>query len=412
MQELLLVGLDHLTAPVEVRGRFAFTDTQKIEFTSRLLDAGAEEVVILSTCNRSMVCLAGPEPESLLPRALELYLEFFDGGDWRSCVTMFRGRQAVEELYRITCGLRSVVLGEDQILGQVREAQEFAARLGSAGKILNKIFREAITLAKQVKTQLGISRIPLSVSYIGIKLLEETMGGLKGKNVLLVGLGKMNRLSMKYLTEAGVGRVWLCTRTRCKATELAEEYAGCEPLDFYDRYAVLPEADAVITATASPHTIFAPEQMPALRKPLHVLDIAVPRDTEPALAELPGVSVYVVDDLRKLSSDNLARRQALAAEAEELICHRAEETMDWLAAVRVDPTIQSLNQRCSHIAEDTVEYLCGKLALSEKERKLVDKMVHSALERLMREPVLRLRQAKSEGQQKEYIRLVEELFDL
>ena len=412
MRELLLVGLDHSTAPVEVRGLFAFQDSQKIEFTSLLMNSGAEEVVVLSTCNRSLVCLTGPEPERLLERAKALYLDFFDGAAYAGSVMTFRGRQALEELFRITCGLRSVVVGEDQILGQVRQAQEFAARMGSAGKMLNKIFRQAITLAKQVKTQLRISQLPLSVSYIGIKLLAEAMGGLQGKRFLLVGLGEMNQLSMKYLAGEQAGTVWLCTRTDGRAGEMAREYEGCCPLSFYDRYQILPRVDAVITATSSPHTIFVPEQMPPLEKPLYILDIAVPRDTDPALKECQGVTVFDVDDLPRLAQDNLARRRELTEQAETLIRAEVEETMAWLEAARVDPTIHSLNQRCRQIGDDTVTYLCAKLDLSEREKKLVDKMVRSALERMIREPVLRLRQVREEGKREEYIQVVEELFDL
>ena len=318
----------------------------------------------------------------------------------------------VEELFAVTCGLRSVVAGEDQILGQVRQAHLFAARTGGAGKVLNKIFREAVTLAKEVKTQLGISQIPLSVSYIGIKLLARTAGGLKGRRVVVAGLGKMNRLSLEYLTQEGAGEVLLCTRDRDKALAWAEQFPNCRPVPFEGRYEALEGADVLITATASPHVIFRRERMPEGTGPLTVLDMAVPRDTDPALEELPGVRIFTVDDLKRRSQDNLERREELARAAWTRIEERAGETMDWLLSARTDPTIQSLNQRCRAIADDTTACLAAKLELNDRQRKLVDKMVSSALRRLVREPVLRLRQAGDQERQEEYIRVMQELFDL
>lgn len=412
MQELLLVGLDHYTAPVEVRGRFAFTDTQKLEFVSGLLEQGASEAVVLSTCNRSLVCFTGPEPGPLLRRARQYYLHFFDGGDYADCVTALRGRTAIEELLRITCGLRSVVIGEDQILGQVREAQEFAQQTGSSGKILNKIFREAVTLAKQIKTELKISQIPLSVSYIGIKMLARAMGGLRDKNILLVGLGKMNQLSLKYIAAEQPQGIWICTRTRCRTERLPEAYAHTQPVDFADRYTLLPQMDAVITATSSPHTIFQAEKMPPRTKPLYILDMAVPRDTEAALSLLPETEVFTVDDLKRISQENLTRRMELAEQAEARIQERTDELIDWLSAASADPTIQSLQARCQEISRDTSAILFEKLDLTEREKKLVDKMIRAALDRLIREPVHKLRQVRDEGKQENYIQLIEELFDL
>lgn len=412
MEELILVGIDHTTAPVEVRGRFAFTDTQKLDFAALVQSRGAEEVVVLSTCNRSMVFCAAREGSGLGERLDGLYLDFFQGEDCRKCLIHLEGRQAVEELFAVTCGLRSVVVGEDQILGQVRQAHLFAARTGGAGKVLNKIFREAVTLAKEVKTQLGISQIPLSVSYIGIKLLARTAGGLKGRRVVVAGLGKMNRLSLEYLTQEGAGEVLLCTRDRDKALAWAEQFPHCRPVPFEGRYEALEGADVLITATASPHVIFRREGMPEGTGPLTVLDMAVPRDTDPALEELPGVRIFTVDDLKRRSQDNLERREELARAAWTHIGERAGETMDWLLSARTDPTIQSLNQRCRAIADDTTACLAAKLELNDRQRKLVDKMVSSALRRLVREPVLRLRQAGDQERQEEYIRVMQELFDL
>ena len=294
------------------------------------------------------------------------------------------------------------------------------------------MFREAITLSNRVKTELKISQVPLSISYIGIKALAEALGGLAGKRVMLVGLGKMNRLSLKYLLDEGAGAVWLCSRDQQKARALAEEAqppcsgtgqsaayleTGQEKTKirlagFEDRYALTRQVDAVVTATASPHTVFRAKEMPELDHPLLFLDIAVPRDVDEAMDRVPGARVLDIDDLRQTAAENLSRRVELAAEADKLTEEAADGIMDWLLRSRVDPSIQSINRRCQTITEDVTSYLFSKLRLSDKEKRLVTKVVSSGLRRMAREPVLKLKEAQSLGQQDEYIRLVEDLFDL
>ncbi len=439
--ELAIIGVSHQTAPVEVRSVFAFTDSQKVDFIARMQDLGAEEAVLLSTCNRSEIYVIGKDMEELIPRLREALIGFCGATEEEAaCLTVSRGREAVRQLFRVTCGLESMVVGEDQILGQVKEAFEFAAQMGATGKALNKMFREAITLSKRVKTELKISQVPLSISYIGIKALAEALGGLAGKRVMLVGLGKMNRLSLKYLLDEGAGAVWLCSRDQQKARALAEEAqptgeeearppcsgtgqsaayleTGQEKTKirlagFEDRYALTRQVDAVVTATASPHTVFRAKEMPELDHPLLFLDIAVPRDVDEAMGRVSGARVLDIDDLRQTAAENLSRRVELAAEADKLTEEATDGIMDWLLRSRVDPSIQSINRRCQTITEDVTSYLFSKLRLSDKEKRLVTKVVSSGLRRMAREPVLKLKEAQSLGQQDEYIRLVEELFDL
>ena len=466
--ELAIIGVSHQTAPVDVRSVFAFTDSQKIDFMARIQNLGVSEAVVLSTCNRSEVYFAGDDLDKLIPLVKKELTAFFAAEDQEKYLSVHRGREAVRQLFRVASGLESMVIGEDQILGQVRQAYEFAAKMGATGKVLNKMFLEAVTLAKRIKRELKISQVPLSVSYIGIKALAEALGGLKGKKIALVGLGKMNLLSLKYLLDEGAGLIWLCNRDQGKALALARaelrpgvtirleeslDSPGCgccgvkgfipaagegpgegpaevmEPgpeagalaergaaeirlAHFNQRYRLLAEADAVVTATASPHTIFRANELPALNKPLLFLDIALPRDVEEAVSLVPGVTLLDLDDLKKQASENLNRRLELAAEAGRMTEEAAEEMTAWLLRSRVDPSIQSINKKCQVITEDVTAYLFGKLQLTEKEKRLVAKVVASGLQRMIREPVLKLKEARSRGQQDEYIRVIEELFDL
>ena len=434
--ELAVIGVTHQSASVEVRSVFAFTDSQKVEFIARLQDLGIAEAVILSTCNRSEIYFTGAEPQKLFP-IVKKELVAFCGAEEEAAesLTMLWGRAAILRLFRVACGLESMVVGEDQILGQVKEAYDFAAKMGATGKILNKLFREAVTLAKRVKTELKISQVPLSISYIGVKALGEALKGIRGKKIVLVGLGKMNVLTMKYLQEEGAGLIWLCNRDQAKARAFAAAEGGESPeteqgnlarkkekpgpggteirlASFEDRYRILQEADAVVTATASPHTVFRPAELPPLTKPLIFLDIAVPPDVDKKVAQRPGVTVLDIDDLEKTAAENLSRRRKLAMQADLLAERASDEAQSWLLRSRVDPSIQSIHQKCRIITEDVTGYLFGKLHLTEREKRLVTKVVASGLQRLVREPVRKLKAAQDQGQQEEYIRIVEELFDL
>lgn len=410
--ELCLVGVNHQHAPVSVRSRFSFTDSQKITFLTQALDAGVPEVVVLSTCNRSTVYFAAEDAETALEQMRERYLAFFDGVDFAEYLVCLHGREAVYELFCVTCGLHSAVIGEDQILGQVRDAVTFAAQLGATGKMLNKLFREAVTLSKAIKTDLKISQIPLSVSYIGLKLLEEALDSLSGKRFLLTGFGKMNQLTLKYLLDAGAEQIILCNRTLQTVEEAQAQSDRVVSRPFLERYALLPQVDAVITATAAPHAIFYAEKMPVLQHPLYLLDLAVPPDVESAAAECENVHVFEIDDIKRLSDAHLHQREALAQAAEVRIQTAVDEVLVWMQQTRVDPTIQSLNARCHEITEDTTQILTHKLELSEREQRIVGKMVKASLQRLIREPMLRLKGLQDEGTQAAYIEMMKTLFDL
>lgn len=410
--ELCLVGVNHRTAPVAVRSRFSFTDSQKISFLTQVLDAGVEEAVVLSTCNRSTVYFTAEDGEAAVEQMRARYLAFFDGAEFADYLVCLHGREAVYELFCVTCGLHSAVVGEDQILGQVRDALTFAAKLGAAGKLLHKLFREAVTLSKAVKTELKISQIPLSVSYIGLKLLEKELGTLAGKRFLLTGFGHMNRLTLQYLLDADAAQIIICNRNLQKLEDLLlqSERVFCRP--FSERYALLPQVDAVITATAAPHAVFHAEKLPPLPGVLPMLDLAVPPDVEAAAADCAAVRVFGIDDVKHLSDEHLHQRETLAQEAEHRIQTAVDEMLVWMQQTRVDPTIGCINARCREITDDTTQILAHKLDLTAREERLVHKMVMASLQRLIREPMLRMKCVEDEGTQDAYIEMIEDLFQL
>ena len=410
--DFAVVGVNHNNTPINIRENVSFTDTQKIEGINFLLDNGIEEAIILSTCNRSEVYIYSKNILDKVEVVKNFYQDFFDVENIEKFLFNKTGEEAIKHVFNVSAGLDSLVLGEDQILGQVKDAHDFARQLGSSKKVFNKLFREAVTVSKDIKTTTKISHQPLSISYIGIKCLKEKMGSLENKNALVIGLGKMSKLAMKHLEEEQLNNIYVTNRSYEKLKNIQDEYKNLIPIKYEDRYEVMDKVDIVISATASPHTVLKKDEMPKTSNKLIMMDIALPRDIDKNLNEFENIEVYDIDDLKKISEANDKKRRELASIGELIIDEKIEEFNEWLDTIKIDPTIQSLNDKCSDIREDTLDYIYRKLDLNCREKKIIDKMLTSALKRLVREPIINLKQIKDSGKQEEYIKIVEELFDL
>jgi glutamyl-tRNA reductase len=410
--DFAVVGVNHNNTPINIRENVSFTDTQKIEGINFLLDNGIEEAIILSTCNRSEVYIYSNNILDKVEVVKNFYQDFFDVENIEKFLFNKTGEEAIKHVFNVSAGLDSLVLGEDQILGQVKDAHDFARQLGSSKKVFNKLFREAVTVSKDIKTTTKISHQPLSISYIGIKCLKEKMGSLENKNALVIGLGKMSKLAMKHLEEEQLNNIYVTNRSYEKLKNIQDEYKNLIPIKYEDRYEVMDKVDIVISATASPHTVLKKDEMPKTSNKLIMMDIALPRDIDKNLNEFENIEVYDIDDLKKRSEANDKKRRELASIGELIIDEKIEEFNEWLDTIKIDPTIQSLNDKCSDIREDTLDYIYRKLDLNCREKKIIDKMLTSALKRLVREPIINLKQIKDSGKQEEYIKIVEELFDL
>lgn len=410
--DVAVIGVNHNTAPIRIREKVSFTDTKKIEGINYLLDHGIKEVVILSTCNRSEIYIHSDNIESKIHVLKAFYEDFFDAKGIKEFLFDKMGKDALIHLYNVSSGLDSIVLGEDQILGQVKDSHQFSMELGASGKILNKLFREAITTAKDIKSSTKISEHPLSISYIGVKFLKNELETLENKNVLIIGVGKMSKLTLNHLQEEKVNKIYLANRNYYKCLELKKEYKNLIPIEYENRYDILGDVDIVISATASPHTVLKTENMPNINKPLFIMDIALPRDVEESINELANIYVYDIDDLKKISNENDRKRREIAMTATNIIDDNITEFIDWMKTIKVDPTIKSLNERCLDIEKDTLDYIYRKVSLNKKEEKIMEKMLSSALKRLIREPITKLKEIKDEGKRDEYIKVIEDLFDL
>ena len=410
--DIAVIGISHRTATVKIREKVSFSESKKIEILNRLLDQQIKEAVIVSTCNRSEIYIADEFVKSQIQLIKDLYQEFLQTEDLDTCLVVKTGEEAIRHLYYVAAGLDSLVLGEDQILGQVKVAHQMAMDVGASGKILNKLFREAITTGKQIKNEIKISEYPISVSYVGIKYLKEKMGTLKDKNVLLVGMGKMNQLALKYLEEEAIKAIYIANRNLQKLAYLEEEYANITLIPYEKRYNVLEMVDCVITSTSAPHSVFKLEQMPELAHKVYMMDMAVPRDVAEDVKDAAFIELYNMDDFEQICDDNLEKRKQLAKEAETRINEHVELFLNWMNTIGVDLAIQSLNERCYQIQHDTMHCISNKVALSCKDKSFIEKMIASSLKRLIREPIQHLKEIDDVNKQLEYKKMMQELFGL
>ena len=409
-----VVGVNHNLAQINVREAVSFTDTKKIEAINILLDREIDEIVILSTCNRSEIYISGENIQQKVDEVANFYKDYFGVKDIEQYLFKKTNLEAIQHLFDVTAGLDSLVVGEDQILGQVKDAHEFCMKLGATKKVFNKLFRDAVTTSKEIKTITKISQQPLSISYIGVKLLKEKMGTLEGKNALIVGLGKMNLLTLNHLEEENVKNIYIANRNIEKTKEIENKFDNIIPIEYSDRHKIIQEKsiDIVISATSSPHLVIKYDDMPKLDKKIYIMDIALPRDIDTKLKELNYVELYDIDDLKEIHDKNDIKRNELAQKAQEIIKIKIDEFTEWLDLTFIDPTIQSLNSKCIEIKEDTLEYIFRKIDLNQREQKIIDKMLGSALKRVIREPIINLKQVKNKGQREEYIKVIEDLFEI
>lgn len=424
------IGINYKNAKLNIRDQVSFTDAKKMEFLTKAETLGVEQCMVLSTCNRSEVFFFEEQQENssqetdsrrvnsqLACLVRQLYLDTFSESGIAEYIQELEGEEAMAYLFRITAGLESLVLGEDQILGQVRDAFDFSKTLGMTGKELNKVVRDAVTIAKKIKTELKISEKPLSVSYIGIQILEKRFG-IKGKRALVIGSGRTAELAIRYLYEYEAEEVVVCSRTFAHAKELRQEFPRLVVIDYEERYRMLLKSQLILSATSAPHVVLRRSGIEKARECLGgeeltkkiYLDLATPRDIAPEIGDMEGAELINLDTLEQIADNNQKERERLVEISRGWIETAVAETTEWMFGSGVDDTIQSLQQRCDAIVDDTYEYLDRKLHLESREQKILKKMLRASLRRMIREPILELKQLDSAEKQQEYQRVIRELF--
>ncbi len=410
--DIAVIGVNHNKTPINIREKLSFTESKRIEVTEILLDKGIDEIVILSTCNRSEIYIASEDIKNSIEIVKETFLEYFEKEEFKNYLFVKEYDEAIRHIYYVCLGLDSIVIGEDQILGQMKDAMISAMELKSSKKFLNKLIRDSITFTKRFKTETNISDNPLSISYIGVKKLIKEVENIKEAIILLIGLGKMGMLALKHLEAEGIKNVIVCNRNYKKSLSIKKDFPFCLVGDYKKKEELIKEVDIIISATSSPHIIISEKNLRGRKEKLYLLDLALPRDIAPELADKEGVYLYNVDSLKSESEENLKIRKKIIDNSKEEIQKNIEDFNEWKLKTISDPVIKSLNDRCKEIKEDTLAYISRKVPLEARDKKIIDKMIASALKRLIREPILNLKDAKEEEKAKEYIDILNKLFEL
>ena len=417
---LTLLGINHRTAPVEVREKMNSPQARLAEAVSDLVHReGIHEGMILSTCNRVEVTTSAEDEvdaESTIRRFLTDH-HHRDLGPFAHFFYRLRQQDVVKHLFRVASSLDSMILGEPQILGQMKQAYAAARAVGAMNGTLNDVVNQALAVARRVRRETALGSAAVSVSYAAVELAKKIFGGLQGKTIFVVGAGKMSELAAKHLLSSGASNILVSNRTYDRAVELAAAFHGT-PVPFEHLYEHLSQADIVITSTGSPYTIINKNQVEKLlsaRKnhPIFFVDIAVPRDVDPAVNELDNVFVYDIDDLGHVVEANKKQREREAVWAEEIIQMEVQKTLKRLASRDVVPTIIALEDRLNRIRASEMERYQGRLgSLTPEQRQAVDALTRGIMNKILHGPITELKSGAGEPENVALVRLIHKIFGL
>jgi glutamyl-tRNA reductase len=408
---LLLVGTSHHQAAVELREQVAFHGDEAKEIARRLADGGGEAVA-LSTCNRTELYLVSPDGRHRAIAELER-LGDLRADELEPALYALEDTAAAIHLFRVAAGLESLVPGEAQILGQVRTAY----RSGAAGPVLDRLFRQALRVGKRVRTETRIGQNPSSVSSAAAELAQRVFGELDGRRVLVLGAGKTSELTLVNLISRGVTHVTVANRSVERAAELAARFNG-RGIGLHEVGVELASADVVIGSTGSKEPVLgAPEVAQAMRgrrgRPIFFIDIAVPRDLDPAINDLDGCYLYDIDDLQRVVAETVAGRREEAVRAEAIVAEEAEEFHAWQRSLDVVPAISALRELAEEIRAAELARAAGRLGeLSPSQRQHVETLTAQIVNKLLHLPTVRMKEAAATAEGGSYAAVVRHLFGL
>jgi glutamyl-tRNA reductase len=412
-----LIGVNHKTAPVEVRERLAIPDSRLPEALKRLAEhPGVHEGLILSTCNRVEVLTQTKNGVVDLRRFLRDYFQV-NPAEYEAHLYEYHESEAVRHLFRVTSSLDSMVVGEPQILGQVKEAYATARAVGAVHSQLDLLLTRAFAVAKRVRTETAVGSSAVSVASVAVELAKKIFGSLHGKHVYLVGAGKMSELAARHLLAHGAESIFVANRTYDRAQQLAAKFDG-QAILFEQLYETCDRADIVITSTGAPHAIFRREHGELFlsrrkNRPMFFIDIAVPRDVDPGMNKLDGIFVYDIDDLQQAVSSHVDDRRKEAERAEAIISGEVERFQGRLQTLDVVPTIVSLQDHLETIRQAEIDRVRGRLGTLSPEQELaVETLTRGIVSKIMHTPISTLKTAARAPEATTVIDLVRRLFNL
>jgi glutamyl-tRNA reductase len=411
-----LIGVNHNTAPLEVRERLAVSESQLAEAVRFLVQQpGVEEGMVLSTCNRVEV-LTSTRQGADLRSFLQSYFRV-NPDSLQSHIYEFQERAAVRHVFRVASSLDSMVVGEPQILGQVKEAYAVARSLGAINSGLEALLSRAFAVAKRVRTETAIGSSSVSVASVAVDLAEKIFGSLKNKTVYLVGAGKMAELASRQLLSRGAGKILISNRTYERSADLAELLGG-RAIPFDQLYQAAEQADIILTSTGSAEPLFRKDHAERLGsrrrgRPVFFIDIAVPRNVAPEVNRLEGMFVYDIDDLQSVASKNTAEREKEAERAEKIVEMEVERFALRIKSLEVVPTILSLQEYCETIRQAEIDRIRGRLGkISSEQEAAIDAMTRGIINKLLHTPITTLKSSASRPEAETIHEMIRRIFNL
>ena len=416
--ELSVVGLSHHTAPVEVRERLHFPESELVHALEALRRReGVAEAVLFSTCNRTEAVLRLEGEAQAMPLVAEFLADArrVERGEFDRFLYHHSQREAIRHIFRVASSLDSMVVGEPQVLGQVKAAYASACAAGTLGGVLDEVLTHAFGVAKKVRTETGIAASAVSVGHAAVELARKIFGSLEGRTVFLIGAGKMSELAARHLRRSGAQAILVTNRTYGRAQELAEQLGG-QAIRFDDLLAYAGQADIVISSTGAPHFIIRKqhgEEFMAQRRnrPMFFIDIAVPRDVDPELNKLDNIFVYDIDDLQQVVNANLRERQREAVRAEEIVEREVERMLARLKRLELTPTILALQEKFHGLRSEELAR-AGLNNLTPAQRAEVEEMTRSLVNKLLHMPLAQLKRLPQEPDGLKLVEFIRKTFQL
>lgn len=420
--QLTLVGLSHKTAPVDIREKLTFpANVQASALVALTSSPAVAEAVIVSTCNRTEIYAVTADGVDGPDVIIDFMADYHDLDRHELVRSLYisGGEAVVRHLFRVVASLDSMVLGEAQILGQVKEAYEHSFDNGASERIFNKLFRQSFEVGKRVRTETDIGENAVSISYAAVELAKKVFEKLEGRTILVVGAGKMSELTAKHLVSQGVKEVLVANRTYERAAELAEKFEGTA-IPYEELFERMADADIVISSTAATGYVITKAEVAEARKsrkrrrgPLFLIDIALPRDIEPTVNDLADVYLYNIDDLNGVVSANLEERLHEAKRAEVIIAEEMAAFEAWLESMEVVPTVAGIRSKAEAIRQAELEKAIKRLGgLSEKELQTVDALTASIVNKMLHGPTQRLKEVAGQKDGYAYVETARLLYGL
>jgi glutamyl-tRNA reductase len=420
MQRILIIGINHKTAPVEIRECLAFSGEEPAQAVSALRQSGTvEEVVLLSTCNRVELMITAPDPDRAEAQVKAFLADFkqVPRERFEEALYVHRGEDAVRHVFRVAASLDSLVVGEPQILGQMKTSYAAAVAMKSTGVMLNRLLHRAFFTAKRVRSETGIGDHAVSISYTAIELGRKIFGSLADKKVLLVGAGEMAELAVEHLIRNRAGEIMVANRTFERGVALAKRFRG-KAIGFEEIPEALGAVDIIISSTGSPEFVITPAHVKSVmrsrrNRPLFFIDIAVPRDIDPKINRLGNVYVYDIDDLKGVVDDNMEDRKREAVKAGRIVDEAVLAFRQWVERLAVVPTIVALRNRVEAIADAEIEKTLPQLgSLTGDQQAAVERMKTALVNKVLHYPTIFLKNGGCSHDNSAVVDTIRKLFHL